>query len=296
MDDKTEGELKRRRDVIVSGVNRHASCRRDATDRAGWGGIDTKPCFVIALEVLDNLPHDRLCWINASSSSGGGGIGGGGGGGMIEGGREGGEWMQTRITGQPSSNATTETTEPLTDPLLARTAAAMELRPGGAWGAARRAFDALTGRPEAVFVPTGSMALLEALHAARPRHRLIAADFDSLPGVRISGANAPLVASQESGGKSTDHDSYLENPGGADIFFPTDFENLVRINAAAAASASGVAGDDDDDDDDAGGATNGVVMTTRQFMTQHADLEMTATASGYNPLLQDFSNTKFFLS
>lgn len=42
--------------------------RRDAMDRAGWGGVDTKPCFVIALEVLDNLPHDRLCW-NATPAS-----------------------------------------------------------------------------------------------------------------------------------------------------------------------------------------------------------------------------------
>ena len=58
------------------------------------------------------------------------------------------------------------------------------------------------------------MALLESLHAARPRHRLVAADFDSLPGVRVSGRNAPLVASQEPGGRSVDHDSYLENPGG----------------------------------------------------------------------------------
>jgi hypothetical protein len=53
------------------------------------------------------------------------------------------------------------------------TAAAMDLRPGGLWGFAGRAFDIVMGRPEAVFVPTGSMALLEALHAALPRHRLV---------------------------------------------------------------------------------------------------------------------------
>ena len=33
---------------------------RDATDRAGWGAVDRAPCFVVALEVLDNLPHDRV--------------------------------------------------------------------------------------------------------------------------------------------------------------------------------------------------------------------------------------------
>lgn len=38
----------------------------------------------------------------------------------------------------------------------------------------------------AVFIPTGSWAFLKALHAARPRHCLLAADFDFLPEVRRS--------------------------------------------------------------------------------------------------------------
>ena len=32
---------------------------RDAADRFGWGETQKQPCFVIALEVLDNLPHDK---------------------------------------------------------------------------------------------------------------------------------------------------------------------------------------------------------------------------------------------
>ena len=40
------------------------------------------------------------------------------------------------------------------------------------------------------------MALLETLHAARPNHRLVAADFDSLPETTIAGERSPLVASQ----------------------------------------------------------------------------------------------------
>jgi hypothetical protein len=31
-------------------------------------------------------------------------------------------------------------------------------------------------------------------------------------------------------------------------------------------------------------------------MTDYADVAATVTGSGYNPLLQDFSNTKFLLS
>jgi len=35
-------------------------------------------------------------------------------------------------------------------------------------------------------------------------------------------------------------------------------------------------------------------MTTKQFMSEYADLRATATQSGYNPIVQDFVNTKFY--
>ena len=47
---------------------------------------------------------------------------------------------------------------------------------------------------EAAFLPTGALQLFRTLRAARPNHVLFAADFDSLPDVRIPGVNAPLVA------------------------------------------------------------------------------------------------------
>ena len=34
--------------------------RRDALDAGRWGPVDDAACFVVALEVLDNLPHDRV--------------------------------------------------------------------------------------------------------------------------------------------------------------------------------------------------------------------------------------------
>lgn len=43
------------------------------------------------------------------------------------------------------------------------------------------------------------------------------------------------------------------------------------------------------------GETKGQVMKTRAFMEQHADLRVTRTQSGYNPLLEDFTNTSFYL-
>jgi len=49
----------------------------DAGKVESWGGVDERPCYVIMLEVLDNLPHDRVC----NTSDG---------------------WMQTRVV--PSSD------------------------------------------------------------------------------------------------------------------------------------------------------------------------------------------------
>ena len=47
--------------------------------------------------------------------------------------------------------------------------------------------------------------------------------------------------------------------------------------------------------DDLAGLVQGRVMKTKAFMEQHADLSSTCTNSGYNPLLEDFANTSFYL-
>ena len=71
------------------------------------------------------------------------------------------------------------------------------------------------------------------------------------------------------------------------MFFPTDFEHLARLDAFARARTGG-----------SKRLENGSaqIVATREFMRMHADLGATATGSGYNPLTQDFANTKFFLS
>ena len=48
---------------------------------------------------------------------------------------------------------------------------------------------------EVLFLPTRTLALLDALCAALPAHTLLAADFDALPDRVLPGTNAPLVAS-----------------------------------------------------------------------------------------------------
>lgn len=45
---------------VRSHLSRYKVECRDATDRSGWGPADPQPCWVIMLEVLDNLPHDLV--------------------------------------------------------------------------------------------------------------------------------------------------------------------------------------------------------------------------------------------
>ena len=102
------------------GGARYVVQRRDATDREGWGEVDDEPCFVVALEVLDNLPHDRVVRVRFERGGGGGE----------------GRWLQTRVVPTPPSSSSsrkafTEVLEPMTDALLTRTTAAIFGSGGG---------------------------------------------------------------------------------------------------------------------------------------------------------------------
>ncbi len=137
-----------------------------------------------------------------------------------------------------------------------------------------------------MFLPTSCLALLDALAAARPAHRLVAADFDALPGVAIRGASAPLVASQRGGGATTDHGSYLLPRGAADIFFPTDFA-LLRALAKDARARAGAP------------PRRARALRSAEFMAEALavgrEWRACAAASGFNPLLAEFPNTRVHL-
>ena len=157
--------------------------RRDALDAARWGPVDDKRCFVVALEVLDNLPHDRVLLLRDDVSNSGNET----------------RLAQTRVFARRrgEDNAVdgfVQREEPLRDPLIARALEAIGddesfFTFGSSFGFNVRAMADrwIRGAHDwnARFVPTGALALLETLHERRPRHRLVAADFDSLPNVRV---------------------------------------------------------------------------------------------------------------
>jgi hypothetical protein len=285
-----------------------------ALRRGGGGGASDPPSplppppspFIILCEVLDNLPHDKAVRTGAVGSPGAG-------------------WAQAMVAwagpgggGAPPA----EVHAPLADPLVAACLAAAleeEAEGGGVdGGAAARSLLArlgdyalgLGGPPwraptaagsgpgaaDCLFLPTGAARLLDAAVAAFPCHTLLAFDFDALPttlkgGDGAEGAGtgtgccwgAPVVSGPPSPGQpARDYPDLLAAPPGtADIFFPTDFHLLARL-----ARRVGVCGHRVD--------VRTTTMKSADFFRVHAPrgvLAATTTVSGWNPLLDDFTNT-----
>ncbi|XP_059592969.1 protein arginine methyltransferase NDUFAF7 homolog, mitochondrial isoform X3 [Vitis vinifera] len=180
----------------VGAVRSHLSKFRvechDAADKNAWAGsIDQQPCWVIMLEVLDNLPHDLIYSENQASP-----------------------WMEVWVEKQHNRVALSELYKPLQDPLIKRCVEIIDLEKdhntqGRAISAARHIWSKVFPKPRRCWLPTGCLKLLEVLHGALPKMSLIASDFSYLPDVRIPGERAPLVSTKKDG-SSSDHSSYLD--------------------------------------------------------------------------------------
>lgn len=165
-------------------------------------------CFFLALEVLDNLPHDKVTIKN-------------------------GKWFETVVKMQSDVGIPVleEAIRPLNDMLIRQTLhyfgceLPLHVSYKNKSGLAQRVRHMLGKESPALtsaFIPTGAMQLLNTLRSAFPQHHLIAADFDSLPAPNLNelsdvkaikhplsptatsagalfAGNAPLVASKVTG-------------------------------------------------------------------------------------------------
>ncbi|KAF1775973.1 S-adenosyl-L-methionine-dependent methyltransferase [Phytophthora cactorum] len=244
-------------------------------------------CFFLALEVLDNLPHDKVTLQN-------------------------GKWFETivKLHSEADGPLLEEAMRPVKDMLIRQT-----LRYFGCELPLRVSYKnnsslaqrvrRMMGKDDPVltsaFIPTGAMQLLNTLRTAFPKHHLIAADFDSLPAPNLDekspikaiehplsttatssgtlfAGNAPLVASKVTG-VTKDHDTYLVQGGIADIFFATDFDRLRKAYCSALQRQP-----------------DEVHRKIVRVFEGFADVQKTKTITRYNPLLEDYSNTSFILS
>lgn len=97
-----------------------------------------------------------------------------------------------------------------------------------------------------------------------------------------------------------DHDTLYVPWGSADIFFPTDFELLAALYRSAAAGgaalrrASGLGGQPTSAGGGPGG-TEAFHLPAGEFLSNFAPSKRTRVLSGWNPMLNDWPNTRIFL-
>lgn len=125
------------------------------------------------------------------------------------------------------------------------------------------------------FMPTNAFLMMEKITSLFPNHRAILADFSELPDA-IVGKNGPVVQTRLDG-RTVACSTYLLPKGGYDIFFPTDFEVMAKIQELNIGRKA-------------------LVMTQRDFMRKYADLSKTKTKGGYNPMVDEYHNMKFLLT
>jgi hypothetical protein len=306
---------------------------------------DDRFCIVIGLEVLDNLPHDKVVVFTPTDESKG---------------HE--QLLETRVIDLTETNTTgrqvmSESYEPISDPLIQTMNNLWELEqqtqtntsktpikeiiassvrkrgmirsilfgihtallatgkfainlfgvlPPGSRAASEAKLASL--RPplprnfkSARFLPTGCLSLLMSLEDTFPKHELLLSDFDSLPPASLqlssesverdtkvtcyapAGKCEPLVSSKNANA-SQDHVTYLSAPkGAADIFFETDFNLLARMIKHVRR--------DSNVRPKRLSETHVSIVSSSDFLKANVDVqEVGTTRSGWNPLLQDFTN------
>ena len=145
------------------------------------------------------------------------------------------------------------------------------------------------------FVPTTCLQFLVALQNVAPRHHLLLADFDFLPKPIDYSENSPIVSERFNKGADgnlyqlpvpRDVNTYLLPCGSADIFFPTNFKFLQHMYSSTVAAARR--------DGTFDGATR--VLGQGEFLSEFSVRpEATRLANGVDAAATDYGNMKFFI-
>lgn len=261
-------------------------------------------CWIIATEVLDNLPHDCILpttndgdeyssWnevmVGPSSSS----SAAAGGGELEEQYRPLGEdllilecfkaWNQLTQPGSKRGTAATTTINKPGNILKSMWNAYANLLLNDDDNSNSSMMMPGQHQGERVFLPTGALQLLKTISTQRPNHTLVFIDFDQLPDVQMKGYNAPIICSTMDG-EARDYGHYLFGvvPGTADIFFPTDFDLLSLLYKQSTNSSSS-------------SSWHAKCSDFFSLWQPKSSLSSTKLLTGYNPMVQDYSNTAIFI-
>ncbi|KAF8217059.1 S-adenosyl-L-methionine-dependent methyltransferase [Mycena galopus ATCC 62051] len=283
-----------------------------------WDKKEPAPCFIIAMEVIDNFAHDMIRYDLETLKP-----------------------LQALVAIDERGDYDM-IYAPVTDPLIVsflklRTQLAhppaiprlLRAAPALLRAYSNLPFAPNLSRPE--YIPTRLLSLLRTLRNHFPRHRLLLSDFSSIPDA-ITGRNAPVVQTRFQN-TTVPVTTLLVAQGYFDIFFPTDFARLrdmyehilsepaadelpettgaPRLTPLAGGTSSPPALRADyfssyhpsnrrrpvDGVKSASGLPVGErkssVFTHAQFLSTYADLQRTRLKNGENPMLEFYQNVKF---
>jgi len=231
---------------------------------------ESKPCFFIALEVLDNLTHDVVRYAT--------------------------DTMQPyeAIVSIDETGDMHELWEPVKDEKIRRYLQLLKEQnlsklpataptylswiPQSIRSILTRHFPFYPNLTVPHYLPTGNLQLLDVLAKRFPKHRAIISDFNALPDA-LEGLNAPVVQTRLEG-TMIPVTTYAVHQGFFDIFFPTNFKQLQYTHAHVMQR-------------DLNSAS---VLDHSSFLKRYANVEQTSCKDGSNPMLSWYANASWFLS
>ena len=253
-----------------------------------WEGkVVQEPCFVVALEVFDNLAHDVVRFSTVEM-----------------------EAYQAMVSIDDTGDMH-ELWQPLQDALIRQYLATvgdslsplsnslLRFLPPKLRQAVAKHAPFFPNLSPPVFVPTNALRLLHRLKTHFPKHRLVMSDFDALPNALV-GINAPVVQTRYQTTMIA-VTTYLVLQGYFDIFFPTNFQHLTKVYKSIMSNSQGT----DFFSSHFNPATaqawsaadrNVKVYPHAAFLQRYAETEKLQLKDGTNPLLSWYANASWFLS
>lgn len=230
---------------------------------------DTDQTFVVMLELLDNLPHDRVYIKNVNGQE---------------------EIFQTMVNIK-SDGTYEEVQKPMIDYNIKNVYQLWKKQENDQSNEKERTVDRnfvyslykwwknikVTNN---VYLPTECYKMIQNIDKIFPNNHMIISDFDMLREARSArvGINAPIVSKKmKESEEKHDFDNIYVDRGEADIFFPTDFRLLREMYISVTGKEA-------------------TFMKSWQFIDEFGQEKWSTTKSGYNPLKEDFLNTSFFVT
>ena len=216
------------------------------------------PTTVFAMELLDNLPHDKITSCGTSGA-------------ILQG-----EIISSgQKNPEDSSLRRKENFIPLSDELLKYI---LSVQP--------KYLPTKTLQYGCEWIPSVACGVLKKIIQDRPNSSVVLADFDWLPAPEIEsksvqkrqslkGSFEPLITCMD----DIDHVCYMTAPPLCDVLFPTDFSLLAGFSEKLL------------EDNNINSSVN--VMKQSEFLSSFGQEEVENTRSwltGYTPLLEDFTN------